>query len=419
MTTTQSGQSIDKVWDNDSVSRIPYWIYTDEAVYRRELERLFYKGHWVYVALDAELPEHGDFKLAMIGERSVVVIRLEDGSVNVVENICAHRGAAFCREQSGNRKELTCPYHQWNYDLNGDLRGVPFRRGLKQDGEVKGGMPADFNPAEHGLRKLKVAWRNGVIFASFDHDVEPLEDYLGAAILRYYDRVFSGRKLKVHGYSRQRIPGNWKLVQENLKDPYHAGLLHTWFITFGLYRGDQKSNTVLDEQGRHSVMDSRRNTAMKTEDINRVGSFKADMSLHDDRILDIVREDWWGDPTLAILAVFPNLIIQQQSNSMTTRTIVPRGPNAFDFIFTHFGFEDDSPEMTTRRLRQANLFGPAGYVWADDGEVLEYCQMGYRRDEAGITLAEQNGREVGGTDHTITEGLIRGMYAYWRRIMEI
>jgi phenylpropionate dioxygenase-like ring-hydroxylating dioxygenase large terminal subunit len=69
------------------------------------------------------------------------------------------------------------------------------------------------------------------VFASFDPDVEPLEDYLGPTILRYFDRVFDGRKLTILGYNRQRIPGNWKLMQENIKDPYHPGLLHTWFVT--------------------------------------------------------------------------------------------------------------------------------------------------------------------------------------------
>jgi salicylate 5-hydroxylase large subunit len=65
-------------------------------------------------------------------------------------------------------------------------------------------------------------------------------------ILGYFDRLFNGRKLKILGYNRQRIPGNWKLMQENIKDPYHPGLLHTWFVTFGLWRADNKSRMVMD-----------------------------------------------------------------------------------------------------------------------------------------------------------------------------
>ena len=182
------------------------------------------------VGLEAEIPKPGDFKRTVIGERSVIMVRDKDSSIHVVENVCAHR-MAFCRERHGNRQSFTCPYHQWNYTLAGDLQGVPFRRGVKQDGKVHGGMPADFKPAENGLTKLKVATRGGVVFASFDHGVESLEDYFGPVILGYFDRLFNGRKLKILGYNRQRIPGNWKLMQENIKDPYHPGLLHTWFVT--------------------------------------------------------------------------------------------------------------------------------------------------------------------------------------------
>ncbi len=96
-----------------------------------------------------------------------------------------------------------------------------------------------------------------------------------------------------------------------------------------------------------------------------LSSFKKDMNLNDTRIIDIKPEAWWNGPTVVMLTLFPNLIVQQQSNSMSTRQIMPRGTGAFDFVWTHFGFEEDDPDMALRRLRQANMFGPAGYVSAD------------------------------------------------------
>ena len=406
-------------WPETGPSRVPFRTYTEPAQYREELERFFYRGHWCYVALEAEIPDPGDFKRSRMGERSVVVVRDKDGGVNAFENRCAHRGLQFCQQEHGNAADFTCPYHQWNYDLKGNLQGVPFRRGVRRDGAVQGGMPSDFRLEEHGLTKLRVQALNGVVFASFDPGVPSVEDYLGPDVLPWFLRVFNGRKLHVLGYSRQRIPGNWKLMQENIKDPYHPGLLHTWFVVFGLWRADQKSQLVMDEKCRHAVMISRKNEGGKGEVTQGVTSFKESMKLQDDRVLDVVPEYWWNGPTVTMLTLFPSVIVQQQVNSVSTRHIVPRGPGVFDFYWTHFGFEDDTPEMTRRRLRQANLFGPAGYVSADDGEVIEMQQMGFGTDPDATTISELGGRDIGSTDHMVTETLIRGMYRYYREIMEL
>lgn len=405
-------------WESEGTSRIPFMAYTDDGQHKKELERFFYTKHWNYVGLEAEVPNAGDYKRTVVGERSVLMVRDADGSISVVENVCAHRGMQFCRERHGNKKEFVCPYHQWSYTLKGDLQGVPFRRGVKQDGKVNGGMPADFKTSDHGLNKLKVAKRGGVVFASFDHEVESLEDFMGPTILGYFDRLFNGRKLTILGYNRQRIPGNWKLMQENIKDPYHPGLLHTWFVTFGLWRADNKSELKMDARHRHAAMISTRGQSGKAEQVTQVSSFKESMQLHDPRFLDIVPEAWWDGPTAVMMTLFPSVILQQQVNSVSTRHIQPDGHGAFDFVWTHFGFEDDTPEMTQRRLRQANLFGPAGFVSADDGEVIEFSQQGFEQKPYHRALAELGGREVGDTDHMVTETLIRGMYAYWREVME-
>ena len=82
-------------WPKEGIARIPYWIYSDPDVYAREQERIFCGPSWSYVALEAEVPRSGDFKRTFIGEKPVVVVRDRDGSINVVENRCAHRGVQF------------------------------------------------------------------------------------------------------------------------------------------------------------------------------------------------------------------------------------------------------------------------------------------------------------------------------------
>jgi salicylate 5-hydroxylase large subunit len=405
-------------WRGEGTSRVPFGVYTSEELHRRELERFFYRGHWCYVGLEAEVPRPGDFKRTVVGERSVILVRAADGRIHVVENVCAHRGMRFCRERHGNHKNFTCPYHQWTYALDGRLRGVPFRRGVQQGDKVNGGMPDDFDTAEHGLTQLQVATRGGVVFASFDPEVEPLDDFLGPEIGRWFDRLFNGRQLKILGYNRQRIPGNWKLMLENIKDPYHPGLLHTWFVTFGLWRADNQAQLQMDRHHRHAAMISTRGAAGQAGQVTQVSSFKQGMQLHDPRFLDIVPEPWWGGPTAVMTTLFPSVILQQQVNSVSTRHIQPDGHGAFNFEWTHFGFEDDDEAMTRRRLRQANLFGPAGFVSADDGEVIEFSQQAFDTTPGGNTLVELGGREVGDADHMVTETLIRGMYRYWRNVME-
>lgn len=432
-------------WTQPGSSRVPFWAYTDARLFQRELERIHYGPHWSYVGLEAEVPNVGDYKLTWVGERQVILVRDRvapkdrgtDPGLRVVENRCAHRGVRFCQQPHGNARSFVCPYHQWTYKLNGELAGLPFKDGVKSAGEdgaecVQGGMPPGFDLKANGLTRLRVEVLHGLVFATFSDEAEPLRDYLGPRILPWLDRIFAGRQLTLLGYNRQRIPGNWKLMMENIKDPYHPGLLHTWFVTFGLWRADQKSRMVTDEHGRHAVMVSRRNDGGANKVVTEgVTSFKADMVLNDDRLLDVVPEPWWKVPdpdrpgteimpTVTMITLFPSLIVQQQVNSLSTRHIVPRGEGTFDFVWTHFGFADDTPEMTRRRLRQANLFGPAGFVSADDGEVIEFSQEGFRQwGEDGSTLCELGGTGTGGTEHMVTETLIRSMYAYWRKVMGV
>lgn len=156
----------------------------------------------------------------------------------------------------------------------------------------------------------------------------------------------------------------------------------------------------------------------KSEQVTSVSSFKETMSLNDPSILDIVPEPWWGGPTAVMTTIFPSVVLQQQVNSVSTRHIQPDGHGHFDFVWTHFGFADDTPEMTERRLRQANLFGPAGFVSADDGEVIEFSQQGFESKPFHRAVAELGGHGVEDTEHMVTETLIRGMYRYWRQVME-
>ncbi|MGY4310994.1 FAD-dependent oxidoreductase [Bradyrhizobium sp. JR3.5] len=404
------------VWPSEGLTRVPDWVYTDDDIYRREVERIFHGRTWNYVALESELPDVGDFIRSNVGPTPVVVSRAEDGSINVFENRCAHRAAEFCRELSGNAKEFVCPYHQWSYDLKGNLAGVPFRRGV--DG--KGGMPRDFKNADHGLRQLKVTTHRGVVFASYLHDMEPLVEYLGPEILREFEATFDGRKPKVLGHYRHSLPGNWKLYHENLKDPYHATLLHTFLVTFGLLVAGNKSSMIADPSGRHGVMASAKSDVSKLDNSTKkeMRAYKEGMRLEEPRFMDFVSE--FDSPwSVTMTTIWPNLIVQREMNTLGVRQIVPTGPNEFIMKWTMFGFEGDDEEMTRHRLRQGNLMGPAGFLGLEDNEAIKFVQDGMLAVPDGQHVVELDPGVIGTADTLISEASIRAMYQHWRSAMEL
>jgi len=398
-------------WPTNGEHRVPYWLYTRRDVYERELERIFAGPAWSYVALEAEIPNAGDFKRTRIGETSVIIVRDKDGAIHALKNQCAHRGVEVCRKSAGNTRAFQCPYHQWTYRLNGDLSGVPFAKGVNGHG----GMPDDFKRKDHGLQTLRVATRHGVVFACLAAEAPPLEAYLGDKMLAYFDRVFDGRALRVLGVQRQRVPANWKLMFENIKDPYHASLLHVFLVSFGLFRADNPSRTEMDETGRHSVLVSARGAAA-TAATAEMANFQESLVLRDPKLLDIVKE-FPGSATVVMQTIWPNLIVQQQANTLATRQLVPMGPDAFDLNWTFFGYADDDDAMISRRLRHANFMGPAGFVSVDDSEVMDLAQRGIRTDERGEALVEMGGRGREDHDHIVTETAIRAFYGYYREAM--
>lgn len=132
-------------------TRVPLDVYRSQEVYELELQRIYRGPTWSFVALEAEIPQPGDFKSTFVGDTPVVVTRTKEGKLSVWVNRCAHRGAAVCRKARGNATSHTCVYHQWNYTCEGALQGVPFRRGQKD----MVGMPADFDPSGRRGRRLE------------------------------------------------------------------------------------------------------------------------------------------------------------------------------------------------------------------------------------------------------------------------
>ena len=149
-------------------TRVPYWAFQSEDVYRSEQQQIFQGNCWNYLCLEAEVAKPGDFRTSFVGDAPVIVTRDADGEIYAFENRCAHRGALICLDDHGaDKKDFSCVYHAWTYDLKGNLIGVAFKDGIKG----KGGMPPSFRMEDHAPRKLRIALVHGLVFGSFSEEV--------------------------------------------------------------------------------------------------------------------------------------------------------------------------------------------------------------------------------------------------------
>jgi anthranilate 1,2-dioxygenase large subunit/terephthalate 1,2-dioxygenase oxygenase component alpha subunit len=401
-------------WPLQGESRVPYRVFSGDDVYRREQERIFRGKTWTFVGLEADVPRAGDFRTAQVGDAQVVVARDADGEIYVFENRCAHRGALICLQNEGNVEHFQCVYHAWSYDRKGNLTGVAFENGVRG----QGGMPPSFCKQDHGPRQLRVATFAGLVFASFDDEVEPLEEYLGDAIADKISRVLF-KPVEVIGRFTQELPNNWKLYAENVRDTYHASLLHLFFTTFNITRLSQAGGVVISESGGHHA-----SATIKRPDQARDGdaAYLEQRANRDGYQLEapqmLAGVDEIGDGIhVQILSVFPGFVLQQIQNCLAVRQIVPTGPDSMDLHWTYLGFADDTPELREMRLMQSNLVGPAGYVSMEDGAVGNFVQRGIAGAPDAESVIELGGLESRSQDFRATESSIRGFWKQYRASM--
>jgi phenylpropionate dioxygenase-like ring-hydroxylating dioxygenase large terminal subunit len=405
-----------KAWPAEGVTRVPYWVYQDEDVYRQEQERIWLGKTWSYLCLEAELPEPRSFVTTFVGDMPVVVTRDADGALHAWENRCAHRGALICMQSRGKTEQFACIYHNWTYDHAGNLASVAFRRGIAG----KGGMPADAKPESQAPKKLRVESLCGLVFGTLCADTPSLETYIGPEILPRIRRVLV-KPLKVLGSYTQVLPNNWKLYMDNVKDTYHASLLHVFFTKFRINRLTQKGGVFVSADGAHhctyTEMVEDKGDAYEKDGMRSAGH-QNEFRLEAPEILNQVDE--LGDGVaIQILSMFPGFVLHQIRNSLAARQVVPKGIDRTELHWTLFGFADDDEAMTRRRLLQANLVGPAGYISMEDGAATGFVQRGIAGSPERASFIEMGGSTIASGDSRITETAVRGLWKAWRGHMNL
>ncbi|MGV3573283.1 MAG: aromatic ring-hydroxylating dioxygenase subunit alpha [Ramlibacter sp.] len=401
-------------WHGPGLTRVPYDLYTDPATAQQEQERIYRGATWNYLCLDAELPEAGSYRTTHVGDTPVVVVKDADGEVYAFENRCAHRGALIALEKSGKAESFQCVYHAWSYNLQGDLTGVAFEKGVKG----KGGMPEHFCKEEHGPRKLRIAVYCGLVFGSFSDDVPSIEEYLGDEICARIERVLH-KPVEVIGRFTQALPNNWKLYFENVKDSYHASLLHLFFTTFELNRLSQKGGVIVDETGGHHVSYSMIDASAADSSYKEQGlrADDAKYRLKDKTVLEGFPE-YDDGITLQILSVFPGFVLQQIQNCLAVRQVLPKGQERSELNWVYIGYTDDTPEQRKVRLKQLNLVGPAGFISMEDGAVGGFVQRGIAGAQGLEAIVEMGGETTASSDGRATETSVRGFWKAYRSHME-
>jgi phenylpropionate dioxygenase-like ring-hydroxylating dioxygenase large terminal subunit len=399
-------------------------LYTDPKIFEVEMEKIFYKT-WVWVAHESEVRNPGDFKRAEIGRQPVIVVRDKEGKINVLENRCRHRGATVCEKHKGNAMGFTCPYHSWSYALDGKLRGLPYSDGYEEVVE-KADLP---------LNSLKVGIYAGMIFASFNPDIEPLEDFLGHAKqwIDLFMKQGAGYPIKTQGEHKFSFKGNWKIQLENTTDGYHFPVVHKTFLQsvdeetseMLSFMTDEKSITRALGNG-HSVMimvpehvdlDVDDGSEQLQERFSHVIE-ELSKTMPPEKVRRIVRSLHGAGFNLNL---FPNVAMSMSF----FRVLHPVSVNETQIRHVCLGM-DGGPEIANReRMRIHEHFqGPFGFGSPDDAEAWERVQAGSHAGRSTPILVnrglnrekvEPNGDKV---SHSTDETGMREAYAMWKKMME-
>jgi len=188
-------------------------FYTDLDLYQAEIKNIFLK-HWLFAGHVSQIPNAGDYFTFEFDTESVIVLRSAVGEVKAHLNVCRHRGSKICVEPSGSKTSLTCPYHAWSYNLDGEL--ISARN-----------MPDDFEPSQNGLHKVKVALLGGLIYVCLSEDAPSLTS-LRQDLNQPFD-LFGMKSMQLAERRSYRIPANWKLAVENYQECYHCAVSHPEF----------------------------------------------------------------------------------------------------------------------------------------------------------------------------------------------
>ena len=408
------------------VFRVRRSVFTDPAVLERE-RRVLFAHCWLYAAHESELAAPASFVARNVGGRPLLLNRDRNGNLNAFFNSCRHRGALVCREDRGRARNFTCPYHGWVYGDEGQLLHQPI------DASYTDACKSD--PALGLKRVPRLDTSSGFIFVCFDAEVEPLETYLAGAA--DYLKLISSQGLDgmeiVGGTQKYCAAANWKLLQENSVDGYHAESTHATYLGYIRNREGKVLNNYGQAFGRvrnlgngHAVSESVNATPWGRPCARWMPSWGEDVKAELDRnfaeIASRIGEEQAtflcrGDRNMLI---FPNLIVNDVSG-LTIRVVYPVRPDYFEVNAWALAAKGESARIRDLRLKNyVEFLGPGGLATPDDQEMLELCQRGYAADpeEGWNDLSRGMADEQQGKASKVDEFQLRVFWRRWAELMQ-
>jgi len=190
---------------------LPAALYHSAEAFEADLDAIFHR-HWLNVAVVADVPEPGDVYAVDIGRSPIIILRDDAGEIRAFHNVCSHRGARLVPQGHHIVGKLVCPYHQWTYELTGDLTDAPH-------------MGLDFDTALYHLQPVAVRVIGGLVYVCLSND-PPLDIEDVAAVVEPRLAPYNLHEAKVAHESEIVENGNWKLTIENNRECYHCAGNH-------------------------------------------------------------------------------------------------------------------------------------------------------------------------------------------------
>ena len=200
----------DSLAERRSGYSLPQAMYLDQSLYEADLEAVF-AAEWLFACNGCEIPRPGDYVTFEVGRDPVIVLRDREGQIRAFHNSCRHRGSRVCQAEKGRATRLTCPYHQWVYDLDGSLRHA------RQ-------MPDDFDKSDQGLAPIATEVICGMVYICLAASPPDISRFRAA--VTPFIAPHQPDRVKVAHQTTLVENANWKLVIENNRECYHCAGNH-------------------------------------------------------------------------------------------------------------------------------------------------------------------------------------------------